>query len=355
MTVAGGTEYSEFDRGRMVALRSQGLSYPQIAQELNFSLSGVYSFLQRYNKYHTYKSRPRSGRPVAISPRKERHIVATLRKHRFHSYRNVAELVGNKTTWMQVRNVAHQNGYHRRSARRKPYLRQSTVDQRLKWAKDNTGRDWNGVAWSDECSLETGESPGQTMVTRRPGEEFLPSTIVPTFRSGRKTLMVSGVIANGRKGPLIPIKPATTDSNGQKRKGAGGMNGEDYVEQVLKGPLLDFYRSLEEERGIEMYLVEDGASTHRRKLTQVARDELGIRSLPHPPSSPDLNPIEPLWQDLKKGIAKIPRSRNSLESLWKAAKQVWDGFTDEDVAKYTSQMDARVQAVKKAKGFHTRF
>ncbi|QRV92271.1 Transposable element Tc1 transposase [Ceratobasidium sp. AG-Ba] len=355
MTASGGTEYSDFDRGRIVALRSQGLSYPEIAKELHFSTSGVYGFLQHYKKHHTYKSRPRPGRPVAIPTSLEREIISTLTEHRFDSYRNVAERIGSRVTWMQVRNVAHKNGYHRRSARRKPYLRESMVDQRLEWADRNTGRDWNGVAWSDECSLETGESPGRKMVTRRPGEEFLRSTVAPTFRSGRKSLMVSGVIANGRKGPLVRIQPATTDSNGQKRKGAGGMTGEDYVEQVLKGLLLGFYRSLEKERGVEMLLVEDGASTHRRKSTQLTREELGIKSLPHPPSSPDLNSIEPLWLELKKGIAKIPGSRNSLESLWKAAKQVWDEFTDEDVAKFTSQMDARVQAVKEAKGFHTRF
>jgi transposase len=355
MTAAGGTEYSPFNRGQIIALYGQGLTYTQIAKQLGFSVSGVWKFVQHYKKHRSYKSLPRSGRPVAISPRTERLIIRTLRKHRFDSYKTVAELVGEGVTWTQVRSVAYRNGYYRRSARRKPYMGKPTASKRLVWAGDNTKRDWSGTMWSDESTIETGAHPGRKKVTRRKGEEFLTSTIVPTFRSGRKTLMVSGCIADGRKGPLVRVIPASTDAKGKKRRGAGGMTGEDYVEQVLKGPMLGFYRSLESERGQKIYLVEDGSGPHRRKSTQAAREELGIRSLPHPPSSPDLNPIEPLWLLLKNRVADIPGSRNSLDNLWEAVQQAWDSITDEEVAKHTSKMDARVKEVKKAKGYQTSF
>jgi transposase len=355
MPPAGVTEYSAFDRGRMIALRGDGLSYTQIAQKLGLSVSGVWKFIDHYKKYHTHKSLPRSGRPFAISRRTERLIIRTIRKHRFDSYKTIAALVGEGVTWFQVRSVAHRNGYYRRSARRKPYMSKSTASKRLVWAGDNEKRDWNSTLWTDESTLETGERPGHKKVTRRPGEEFLPATIVPTFRSGRKTLIVSGCIAHARKGLLVRVIPAAMDEKGRKQRGAGGMTGEDYVEQVLKGPLIDFYRSLEAERGRKMYLVEDGSGPHRRKLTQAAREELGIKSLPHPPSSPDLNPIEPLWLLLKNRVADIPGSGNSLDNLWAAAQKAWDSITDEEVAKHTSKMDARVQEVKKAKGYYTKF
>jgi hypothetical protein len=230
-----------------------------------------------------------------------------------------------------------------------------TACKRLTWAHKNTKRDWNSAIWTHESSLETGEHPGRKMVTRRPGEEYLPTTIIPTFRSGRKTLIVSACIATGRKGPLVRIVPAAASAKTPKRRGAGGMTGEDYVEQVLKGPMLEFYRSLGKERGLVMLLVEDGSGPHRRKSTQAAREELGIHTLPHPPYSPDLNPIEPLWQLLKNRIADIPGSGNSLDNLWAAAQQAWDSITDEEVAKHTSKMDARVREVKRAKGYQTSF
>ncbi|QRV97872.1 Transposable element Tc1 transposase [Ceratobasidium sp. AG-Ba] len=104
-----------------------------------------------------------------------------------------------------------------------------------------------------------------------------------------------------------------------------------------------------------MYLVEDGSGPHRRKSTRAARESLGIKTHPHPPSSPDLNPIEPLWYIIKKHVAEVPGSGKDLDSLWAAAKKVWDELTDEEVAAHTSQMDARVKAVKKAKGYQAGF
>ncbi|EIN08094.1 hypothetical protein PUNSTDRAFT_19762, partial [Punctularia strigosozonata HHB-11173 SS5] len=101
--------------------------------------------------------------------------------------------------------------------------------------------------------------------------------------------------------------------------------------------------------------VEDGAPAHRSALANQARSQLGIKSLPHPASSPDLNPIEPIWLLLKSCVADIQGSSRSIEALQSAVREAWDGISDKDVERHTSQMDARVEAVKKARGWHTKF
>ncbi|QRV95040.1 Transposable element Tc1 transposase [Ceratobasidium sp. AG-Ba] len=245
-----------------------------------------------FKEHRSYKSLARLGRPLGVSPRIKRQVVRTLRINRFKAYKKISETLGDVSLAITGALPA-----------------------------ENTKKSWDDKIWTDESILETGVRPGRPKVTRRPGEEDLPSTITPSFRSGRKTLIVFGSIANDRKGPLIRVAPAATNRAGQKRSGAGGMTGEDYVNQVLKGPLLGFYRSMKKERGHEMYLVEDGSGPHRRKSTRAARESLG----------------------------------KDLDSLWAAAKKVWDELTDEEVAAHTSQMDARVKAVKKAKGYQTGF
>jgi transposase len=112
---------------------------------------------------------------------------------------------------------------------------------------------------------------------------------------------------------------------------------------------------LSEERGCEMLVVEDGAGPHKGKVVQAVRDQLGMHRLPHPPNSPNLNPIEPLWFLLKKRVARIPGHRRSLDDLWEAVKQAWESITVEEINKHTGRMDDRVEAVKKAKGLYTRF
>ena len=73
------------------------------------------------------------------------------------------------------------------------------------------------------------------------------------------------------------------------------------------------------------------------------------------PDSADLNPIEPLWNVLKKCVADIPGSHNSLNKLWAACQRVWDGITVDEINAHTGKMDDRVAAVEAAKGLHTRF
>ncbi|KAI0085010.1 hypothetical protein BDY19DRAFT_857841, partial [Irpex rosettiformis] len=74
-----------------------------------------------------------------------------------------------------------------------------------------------------------------------------------------------------------------------------------------------------------------------------------------PPNSPDLNTIEPLWLVVKDRVADMPGSANSLDHLWAAIKEVWENLSEEDIRKHTSQMHARVVAVRAAKGYYTRF
>jgi transposase len=110
-----------------------------------------------------------------------------------------------------------------------------------------------------------------------------------------------------------------------------------------------------EERGHDILVVEDGAPRHVSKLTLAARAELGIKNLTHPPKSPNLNPIEPLWNLLKNRIADIPGSINSLDKLWEAAQKVWSEITADEIKKHTRMMNDRVQAVKEANGWHTKY
>jgi transposase len=133
------------------------------------------------------------------------------------------------------------------------------------------------------------------------------------------------------------------------------MNGPKYVTQVLQGPLKDLREEMEAKRSHSMLVVEDGAPGHRSKLTKNAQSKLGIIQLTYPPNSPDLNPIEPLWYLLKNRIANIPGSANTLDKLWEAAQKVWEEITPDKIRKFTGTMSDRVEAVTKAKGWHTKY
>ncbi|KAG8744956.1 hypothetical protein FRC10_009191 [Ceratobasidium sp. 414] len=155
--------------------------------------------------------------------------------------------------------------------------------------------------------------------------------------------MVWGAVAHNAKGPIIQLEvtPRSLTSSGRKR--GGGLSAQGYTDQVVSGPVKDFWEELTKERGQEILIVEDGAGPHKGKF--------GMEHLTHPPNSPDLNPIEPLWFLLKKRVAKIPGYCGSCDKLWAAIQQAWDSITIEEINKHTGKMDAWVEAVKAAKEF----
>jgi hypothetical protein len=83
-----------------------------------------------------------------------------------------------------------------------------------------------------------------------------------------------------------------------------------------------------------------------------------LHSIPllyHPPSSPDLNPIKPVWHELKVCLRALPHPPNTLGQLKAAVLRVWDELSIEDVNKHVNKMPDRVEAVWAANGGHTRF
>ena len=111
---------------------------------------------------------------------------------------------------------------------------------------------------------------------------------------------------------------------------------------------------MSEERGL-VFFQQDGAPSHRSKctLTWLARNSVNI--FPHPASSPDLSPIEPLWKTLKTYIRAHPHLPTNLDGLKAAIHEAWDQITETDIDKHVKHMQARVQAVLKVNGGHTKF
>ena len=68
-----------------------------------------------------------------------------------------------------------------------------------------------------------------------------------------------------------------------------------------------------------------------------------------PPQSSDLNPIEHLWEHLKREKVKhVVTSQGTLIS------QCWNNIKPETIQKLVESMPDRVKAALKAKGGHTK-
>ena len=152
---------------------------------------------------------------------------------------------------------------------------------------------WKNLIWSDGCYVHLDDHSGHVYVTCHADEEYNENCVIPTFKQSSVQVMVWGCIMKGRKEPL-----AVLEYPGGR---GGGMTGQWYISQVLEAHLHTFYNQMKEERP-EVMFQQDGAPSHTSKLAKRWLVDHGILVFPHPPSSPNVNPIEPVWHELKKII-----------------------------------------------------
>lgn len=72
-----------------------------------------------------------------------------------------------------------------------------------------------------------------------------------------------------------------------------------------------------------------------------------------PPQSPDLNPIEQVWDYLKTKLSRHEKS--SKEAMWNNLQKTWAKIPIEIFRKFINTMRDRCKAVLEAKGYHTRY
>jgi len=72
--------------------------------------------------------------------------------------------------------------------------------------------------------------------------------------------------------------------------------------------------------------------------------------LPWPSQSPDLNPIENLWEIVNRKIRD--QNYKNLNELYEAIKDVWKNIPEETINKLIQSMPKRCQDVINAKGYY---
>jgi hypothetical protein len=129
----------------------------------------------------------------------------------------------------------------------------------------------------------------------------------------------------------------------------GTINSASYCEHIV--PVIHGWMRMNP----GLSFMQDGAPGHRAQSTIDDLIERGIKE-DWPPFSPDLNPIETVWNWMKDYIQQnYGHLTLSYDRLREVVREAWDSITINQLEELIDSMTERCQDVIDAKGGHTKW
>lgn len=325
-------------------LHKEGHSYREIANKVGCSVKGIYTTIKRFQETGSQNHRARSGRPRISTERADRSLVRISLSDRkltsAHLRREWKESTGVEAARSTVRQRLLDSGLRGCKARKKPFVNEQQRRRRLAWAKAHQNwsiEEWQRVLFSDESTFTLNSHAGNNYVRRRVGEEFKPCCILPTVKHPA-SVMVWGCMTASGVGRLHLVQ--------------GMMNAKQYIEVLEKKMKPSSVTLFGEDE--EYIFQDDNAPCHRAKVVKEWLRANNVTTLDWPAQSPDLNPIENLWQRLNNLIS-VSKPKTKTELIEKIINNWHHIITTEELRKLVESMPRRCKMVIENKGYPIKY
>jgi transposase len=329
------------ERQTMSVLASIGNSRDEITNILNCSKRTVQRQLKSFKETSSFLDKQKQGRPKKMSEEIEQQVVAWIEEDRRNTTAKLRKLVqehfGVIICESSIRNVLKKKGYFGGVCARKPLLREQNKAKRLAFAMEHVNKPiefWKSILFTDEKKFELVNSKRRIYCWKKKGEELRSDTIQPTVKHGGGSIMMWGCFLGESVGDLHRVQ--------------GIMCKEDYHSILQRHAIPSGIRL----HGKGFILQQDNDPKHTSKLCQNylrSKEENGtLKILEWPSQSPDINPIELLWEEMDRNI-KIKRP-TSLAGLEEVAREVWSEITPEVLNKLVHRLPRLMQAIIEAEG-----
>ena len=332
------------ERNRAIGMLQANTPVNQVARIFGCNRKTITRLRQRYVHTNSVADGPRTGRPRVTTPEQDRYIRLQHLRDRYQTaVQTAAETRGvnqDRVSPSTVRRRLHENELRSRVPFVGQMLNPLRCRTRLAWARRYlryTQREWRGVAFSDESRFCLFRNDGRQKVWRRRGERHAACCIRQHDRWGPGGVMVWAAISADHRTDLVFID--------------GNLTARRYIDQVLNPVLVPF---LAAHNDVVTYQ-QDNARPHTARVTQEFLRQSDIDVMPWPPYSPDLSPIEHLWDQLGRRVANRLHTPTTRPELILALNQEWARIPQHNIRTLIRSMRRRCTSCIGADGGHTRY
>ena len=191
--------------------------------------------------------------------------------------------------------------------------------------------------FSDESRFTLSFNDGRARVWRRQGEWYADATVHEQNRYGGGSVMVWDGMNLETWTPLLPID--------------GILNGVRYRDEFLRPVAVPALAAL----GQGATFQDDNAPAHRARLVTNFLGQQNVNRMIWPACSPDLNPIEHLWDVLGQRLRSNHAPPATLARLTDVLQMEWNAIRQATLQNLVQSMRCRCQACTQARGGHTRY
>ncbi|GFV59666.1 transposable element Tc3 transposase [Trichonephila clavipes] len=291
-----------FTRGPIIGKLEEGRSVTSVAAEFGIAHSIVSRLWRQFQTTGTAIRGFSSGRPRGTTPADDRYIVLQARRNR--------------------RQTAGEIARHTTQATGRPISRFTVRDN-----------EWGRVLFTDESRFSLSSDSHRILIWRERGSRNHPSNIIERY--GGCGVLVWGGIMLGSRTDLHIFD-------------AGSVNGTRYCNEIL----LPYVRLFRGAMGLQFLFMDDNAPCHRTVAAEQLLESEDIERMDWPARSPDLNPIEHVWDFLGRRLAARTLPPVTTRELRLALQDEWAAMPQQLIDTLILSMGKRCETCLAVRGDH---